>query len=118
MKRLLLILIALTVIVIALGVGYKLFLAPVQLRIPVKNPPDNYVLAELLNQQGFVIGSPPLVSGDILSATVSGITVYFSRSSDLKVQVRSLQLLLPKVTMEGKRPQKIDLRFTKAVITY
>ncbi|MCL4389910.1 MAG: hypothetical protein M1484_01400 [Patescibacteria group bacterium] len=70
-----------------------------------------------LEAVGFVPQQAPLVLGDAVIATVSGIKVYFSRDKDFATQVRSLQLLLSRRTIEAM-PAEIDLRFTKAVLRF
>lgn len=44
--------------------------------------------------------------------------VLFARDKDIKKQVRSLQEMLERFTIEGIKPKKIDLRFEKALIVF
>lgn len=43
--------------------------------------------------------------------------IIVSQSRNLSVQIASLQVILQRLTMEGKRFAKLDLRFDKPVIT-
>lgn len=42
----------------------------------------------------------------------------FSSKKDLAIQLDSLQLILNRTKIEGKKPTRVDLRFEKPVITY
>jgi len=43
--------------------------------------------------------------------------IFFSSKKDINSQLASLQLILTRLTMEGKLYNKLDLRFDKPVIT-
>jgi len=45
-----------------------------------------------------------------------GSDVIFSKQSDLRSQLSSLQFILSRLTMEGKQFSRLDLRFDKPVI--
>lgn len=47
-----------------------------------------------------------------------GEQIIFSTSKDLKLQVASLQLVLNRLTIEGKKFKRLDFRFDKPVITF
>lgn len=44
--------------------------------------------------------------------------VYISYKKDLGVQIDSLQLIVSRLTIEGKRFKSLDFRFDKPVVTY
>lgn len=56
--------------------------------------------------------------GETITASISGMSVYFNGSKDLNQEVRALQLLLPRLKMEERKPREIDLRFNKVIIRY
>jgi len=80
--------------------------------------PQTYELAQLLEKNGIGISGLPIVTNNNIMASVSGILVTFSADKDLVVQVRALQLVLPRLKMEGKPVKEIDLRFNKVIIKY
>jgi hypothetical protein len=45
-------------------------------------------------------------------------TVYFSQKKDLSMQIDSLQLIVNRLTIEGKRFKTLDFRYDKPVISY
>lgn len=47
-----------------------------------------------------------------------GSEVLLPRQGDIKPQLSSLQLILARITMEGKRISRLDLRFEKPVILF
>lgn len=75
-------------------------------------------LVQVLQGSGMMASGFPVISGNSLTATVSSVTAIFSLDKDLGVQVRSLQLLLPRTKMEGRKAQEVDLRFNNVVIRY
>ena len=44
--------------------------------------------------------------------------VFLSQKKDLSMQIDSLQLIVNRLTIEGKRFKSLDFRFDKPVITY
>jgi hypothetical protein len=46
----------------------------------------------------------------------SGIEVYFSQTKPLDEQIASLQLILNRLTIEGKRVSRVDFRFNNPVV--
>lgn len=53
-----------------------------------------------------------------LSVRVDGIDVVFPTDKDPQVLVGSLQFIMSRFTIEGKKPVKIDLRFKNPVVTF
>lgn len=47
-----------------------------------------------------------------------GGNVIFSKNKDLQQQVRSLQIILSRLTIDGKRLRSLDFRFDKPVVSY
>lgn len=53
-----------------------------------------------------------------LSVRVDGLDVIFPTDKDPQVLVGSLQFIMSRFTIEGKKPVKIDLRFKNPVVTF
>jgi hypothetical protein len=47
-----------------------------------------------------------------------GEHVFVTKNKDISIQIASLQVIYNRLTMEGKRFKKLDLRFSKPVITF
>lgn len=62
----------------------------------------------------------PLVatSAGILAHLVDGGQVFFATNKDFTLQIDSLQLILSRLTIEGKKVKKIDFRFEKPIVVY
>lgn len=54
----------------------------------------------------------------VLVTLANGGTVLFSSKKSFKEQVSSLQPILSRLTIEGKRFKNLDLRFDKPSVTY
>ncbi len=91
---------------------------PVKAVSPISQPSSVYDLMTLLGKSGLRISQTPVIVDGTIQASVSGVSVLFAPDKDLAVQVRSLQLVLPRLTMEGKKVLEIDLRFNKVVVRY
>lgn len=74
-------------------------------------------LAGILEKTGLTISGQPAVLRDTVVASVSGIRVIFGTDREFPSQVRALQLVLGRLTI-NKLPKEIDLRFSKVVIKY
>lgn len=74
-------------------------------------------LVQKLEKAGLSISEQPIVLGDSMIASVSGVKVLLDRNKDLSSQVRALQLVLGRLTID-KLPKEIDLRFSKVIIKY
>jgi hypothetical protein len=44
--------------------------------------------------------------------------VVLAKKKDISTQISSLQVILPRLTMEGREFRRLDLRFNKPVVTY
>lgn len=56
--------------------------------------------------------------GDYLLALKPEGEVLLPKSADLEKEISSLQLILARITMEGKQFSRLDLRFEKPVIVF
>lgn len=56
--------------------------------------------------------------GAILTTLKDGKEVVFSKDKPIELQVSSLQLIIGRLTIEGKQFNKIDFRFDNPVITF
>lgn len=91
----------------------KVILAPIPKDDPLLK------LSNLLLQRHIDIVSAPQASFSALLVNLrSGGTIIFSTGKDIAVQVDSLQIILTRLTIEGKKFQSIDFRYDKPVVTY
>lgn len=74
-------------------------------------------LTGVLEKTGLAVSGQPVILGDSVIASISGIRVMFGTDKDFSTQVRALQLILGRLTID-KLPKEIDLRFSKAVLKY
>lgn len=86
--------------------------------VPVTASPKALDLTNLLQAGGFTLESPPFEEKGVIMASVSGTTVLFSATKDLKTQVKALQLTKGSLKMDKDKPKIIDLRFNKIVLRY
>lgn len=85
---------------------------------PLAGESINIKLIQELTKNGIDLNMALYEDLDFLSASISGITVYFSKEDDITMQAQALQIILGKITMEGRKPMEIDLRFGKPVLRY
>lgn len=90
---------------------------PLQLKTPLSAGEIAPNLAGVLEKAGLAVSESPVVLGDRVIASVSGIRVVFAKDKDFSSQVRALQLVLGRLTID-KVPKEIDLRFNKVIIRY
>lgn len=84
-------------------------------------PQDDPILklSNLLSQKGMEISVSPTSSDSaILINLASGETIIFSTIKDMAAQVDSLQIILARLTIEGKKLKTLDFRYDKPVVTY
>lgn len=93
-------------------------LYPAGVQTPMFSQPADYLIVELLEKNGLVVETAPVFLSDAIIASVAGVSVFFSPEKEPGAQVRALQLVLPKLTMEDRKVKEIDLRFNKVVIRY
>jgi len=90
---------------------------PSPLKVPLTAGAIVPELAGVLEKTGLAVAGQPTVLGDSVIASISGIRIFFSTNKDFSSQVRALQLILGRLTID-KLPKEIDLRFGKVVIRY
>ncbi len=94
------------------------FLKKEKIVSPVSPPTEEEKLKNLLQASGLEIEAIKSLD-ESFEATLSGnLLVLFSKEKEYSNQVASLQFILSRSKIEGKIPQKIDLRFDKPVLTY
>lgn len=122
MRKILFVLVVLLAIIIGVLIWQKErvmeIIWPVRILAPFYKQPDAYDLMAMLEKNGLSLTAAPVTLGGTIQASISGAMVLFSTDKDLFTQVRSLQLILPRIKMEGKTAREIDLRFSKVVIRY
>ncbi|MBI3980381.1 hypothetical protein HY345_00090 [Candidatus Microgenomates bacterium] len=79
---------------------------------------DLYVdLVNLLAQNQLSVSYLNFIDNETIEASLSsGIKVIFTTKKDIKEEVASLQLILARFRIEGRKVNKIDLRFKNAFI--
>lgn len=76
-------------------------------------------LEKLLKQKNISFSFlTPVDEQSFLVGISSGEEVIFSQNKSLDTQVSSLQLIMSRLTIEGKRASRLDFRFDKPVITF
>lgn len=92
---------------------YKKVLAAI-----TSNSPKNE-LSELLRKDSItVVSITNYNDNSLLVRLEKGEEIIFSSKKSIKLQVSSLQLILSRLTIEGKRIAKLDLRFDNPVIVF
>lgn len=56
--------------------------------------------------------------GSLLIELSDGGSIIFSQKKDIKNQISSLQLVLTRLTIEGKKLKSLDFRFNNPVVSY
>lgn len=88
---------------------------------PLATEVTTEVLKKEMNLRDIETRGMPFVYDDEIVATLSsGTTVYFKKkgSEDFSKILASLQLILENIRIEGRWPLKIDLRFTRPVLSF
>jgi hypothetical protein len=81
-------------------------------------PSDFQDLHNLLNASHFDESNINSTDGGILTTLKNGQQIIFSDKNDLGSQVASLQLILSRLTIEGKSIHRVDFRFNNPVVSY
>lgn len=100
----------------ALGLGY-LRQTEFDMASPLPPAPQKSQLEEVLGQYGLVFEELK-IDDEEAAAKIMGAEVFFSLTKEIKDQVVSLQLILTRAKIEGRLPKRVDLRFTKPVVSY
>lgn len=88
------------------------------LAVIANNSPKNQLI-ELLHKDSIPYASiSSYGDGSMLVKLKNGEEVLLSSKKSLETQVSSLQLILSRLTIEGKRIAKLDLRFDNPVIVF
>jgi hypothetical protein len=92
----------------------KVIIAP----LPKQDPQRD--LENLLREKKIDIEAGPIASDSALLVELSSskTLVVFAADKDLLLQVSSLQIVLNKLTIEGRKATKIDLRFKNPIMVY
>lgn len=98
-------------------VSFNLFQSEKIIRPMVGRPPEQE-LAEELKKAGFEVNLLSIESEETIYASLSGGTTVVFKTEEIVKQVSSLQLVLSRFKIEGRIPQKIDLRFEKPVVVF
>ncbi len=83
---------------------------------PIFAPDSIFSLTSGLDQAGIILDSPPTIYADTITASISGALVLFENNGNFATQIKTLQLVLSRLKMEGKTVKEIDLRFSKVII--
>jgi len=80
---------------------------------------SNKELENLLSQKNIAFSSISVLSDSSYLVKLStGEEIIFSGTKAMPPQVSSLQLILSRLTIEGKRFVRLDFRFDKPVVTF
>lgn len=98
--------------------GKEAYISPVAKEVVDKNISDANTLQELLKEKNISFASiSSFDNGSYLVHLVTGEEVIFSSQKTFNTQVSSLQLIVARLTIEGKHFMRLDFRFDKPAIT-
>lgn len=105
------------------GRNEKLFVSPLPLnRFPIAEllgEQDTGQVERALEKKGISFETVTISSDSAFSIRLkTGEEVLMNKTRSLDEQISSLQVILPRLTMEGKRFTRLDLRFDKPVIVF
>lgn len=105
------------------GRNKKLFVSPLPLThlsvVELLKDNDTGQLERALAKKGIGFESITISSDSAYIVQLkTGEEVLMSKTRSLDEQISSLQVILPRLTMEGKRFTRLDLRFDKPVIVF
>lgn len=91
-----------------------------EIRNPLAHEDPLRKLEELLQERKIDVAQSPIASDSALLVRLASddTLVTFSETKDLKLQVSSLQIVLNKLTIEGRKAKKIDLQFDNPLVVY
>lgn len=98
-------------------IDFEFFRSPKILK-PILGKPPEQELAEELKKAGFSPVTLFIKGENEIEASLSGGTKVLFKTERIPKQVSSLQLMLPRFKIEGRIPQKIDLRFEKPIVVF
>ena len=80
--------------------------------------PENNFISLLKNAKINISGFSVTTDSSYMVLLVDNGNVIFDPSKNLDMQVRSLQIILSRLTIEGKRFKSLDFRFDKPVVSF
>lgn len=109
------------IFLILLIICLAFFFGQKQLRLKsVKSFPEPPVLEKLISLElySWEPTIKPISSQEIEIDLKNGPQVIVSSQKDIRAQLDSLQLILLRAKIEGKKIKRVDLRFNKPVVVY
>lgn len=104
--------------------GYSLFLGITVTRnsfispLSLVNEKKNNDIVTLLSSKNIAFSRAEASESAILVTLASGEEILFSTSKSYDMQISSLQLILSRLTIEGRKIKSLDFRFDKPVIIF
>ncbi len=105
--------------VIILAVVKNVNKAEIIIPLPKNNPVRE--VEAILQQKNIKFEDNAISSGSAILVKLvppQDIEVWFDTHKDLSIQVSSLQIILNKFTIEGRKAKKVDLRYSDPIIVY
>ena len=86
---------------------------------PIPQNEPEVLLSDLLAQHKVLIIDGPKASDSAIFVRLSdGVSVLFSSQKNIGQQVASLQIILDRITIEGKKAAAIDFRYDAPIVRY
>jgi len=98
--------------------SFYLFKKPIISPLAQNKPRQDSNLESLLKRAEIPFISIAWSSDSYIVTLSDGAQVFISSGKDLNAQINSLQLMLSRLTIEGKRIKSLDFRFDKPVIKF
>ena len=107
-----------TIIFLGIFVVYSHFFQKYSLLIPIVQEKNILNLDFLLRNKNIEFESIKKIDDYFLIKQAGNKVIYFSAQADLQKQVTSLQLVLNRLTIEGKGFKRLDFRYDTPVIVF
>ena len=98
--------------------AFTIFNKPIISPLGQNKPSRASGLEVLLKKANVPFSSVTSSSDSYIITLLGGGKVIMSSKKDLTLQINSLQLMLNRLTIEGKRIKSLDFRFDKAIINF
>lgn len=98
--------------------AFTIFNKPIISPLGQNKPSRASSLEVLLKKANVPFSSVTSSSDSYIITLLGGGKVIVSSKKDLTLQINSLQLMLNRLTIEGKRIKSLDFRFDKAIINF
>ena len=98
--------------------AFTIFNKPIISPLGQNKPSRASSLEVLLKKANVPFSSVTSSSDSYIITLLGGGKVIVSSKKDLTLQISSLQLMLNRLTIEGKRIKSLDFRFDKAIINF